>query len=114
MIMDTKLLKVLASDCPVCASLSPKDEELAKQYGHKYIEQDYLDLAQSTSLVRDYVVHYHVLPNDGIIDIPIYVITDREDRVMASAVVKTTEDLEQLLQSWERYLKSVSSERKIK
>jgi len=111
--MNVKLLKIYADDCPVCKSLDKTDLVIAQEANLELIKQDYLDLAASTGPVRDYVVHYHILPNEGIIDIPIYVIV-RDDVPVASAVVKSIEDLQNLLDSWARFLKSMSSDNMIK
>ena len=55
------------------------------------------------------MVSYHVNPNDGMIDIPIYVICDG-DRAKASGLIKDEDELKNLLDAWDLYNKSVSKE----
>ena len=102
-----KLLKIAAADCPVCASLAEIDVAVAKESNLDFECIDLDVFAQTQGSVRDYVVNYHVVPNDGLIDVPIYVICDG-DLAKASSVVKDETDLHNLLYSWELYLKSSS------
>ena len=103
-----KLLKISSSDCPVCASLAEIDVIIAREHGLDFECMDLEDFAATTGNVRDYVVSYHVNPNDGMIDIPIYVIADG-DMAKASALIKDEDELNNLLYAWDLYNKSMSS-----
>ena len=104
-----KLLKIASADCPVCESLAEIDLAVAKENNLEFESID-LDLfAQTQGSVRDYVVSYHVNAQDGMIDIPIYVIVDG-DSAKASATIKDESDLNNLLAAWALYNKSKSAE----
>ena len=104
-----KLLKISDVDCPVCAALAEIDVAIAKEHGLEFECQALETFAQTSGNVRDYVVGYHVSPNDGMIDLPIYVICDG-DMAKASAVVKDEAELNNLLAAWDLYNKSQSNE----
>jgi Zn ribbon nucleic-acid-binding protein len=104
-----KLLKIASADCPVCESLAEIDLVVAKENNLEFECID-LDLfAQTQGSVRDYVVSYHVNAEDGMIDIPIYVIVDG-DSAKASSIIKDEADLTNLLAAWALYNKSKSAE----
>jgi Zn ribbon nucleic-acid-binding protein len=104
-----KLLKIASADCPVCESLAEIDLVVAKENNLEFECID-LDLfAQTQGSVRDYVVSYHVNAEDGMIDIPIYVIVDG-DSAKASSIIKDEADLTNLLAAWALYNKSKSVE----
>ncbi len=100
-----KLLKIAANDCPVCASLAEIDVAIANEYGLSFECIDLEVFAQTEGNIRDYVVNYHVVPNNGSIDIPVYVICDG-DAAQASSVVKDEAELNNLLSAWDLYNKS--------
>jgi len=104
-----KLLKISAAGCPVCDALAEIDVAVAEDAGLEFECVELDTFAASTGSVRDYVVSYHVVPNDGMIDVPIYVICDG-DMAKASSVVKEEEELRNLIFAWELYNKSTSSE----
>ena len=103
-----KLLKIAASDCPVCAALAEIDVTIATENDLEFECLDLEDFAQTTGNIRDYVVGYHVEPSDGMIDLPIYVIHDGKN-AKASGVIKDEAELNNLLFAWDLYNKSVSS-----
>jgi len=102
-----KLLKIAAAGCPVCDALSEIDVAVAKDHGLEFEAIDLEVFAASQGNVRDYVVMYHVNPEDGMIDVPIYVIVDG-DMAKASSLVKEESELQNLLFAWEHYNKSTS------
>ena len=100
-----KLLKIATDDCPVCASLAEIDVAIAKEHGLDFECVDLEVFARTEGSVRDYVVNYHVVPNNGSIDIPVYVICDG-DAAQASSVIRDEADLNNLLSAWDLYNKS--------
>jgi len=104
-----KLLKIASADCPVCESLAEIDLVVAKENNLEFECIDLDVFAQTQGSVRDYVVSYHVNAEDGMIDIPIYVIVDG-DSAKASSIIKDEADLTNLLAAWALYNKSKSAE----
>ena len=51
----------------------------------------------------------YVIPNDGMIDVPIYVIIN-DGAIQASGIVKSLQEITNLVQSWETWLKLQSSD----
>ena len=103
--MSVKLLKISDADCPVCAALAEVDVALASEYNLEFECVDLEVFAKTQGEIRDYVVNYHVVPNNGSIDIPVYVICD-EDAAQASSVIRDEAELNNLLSAWDLYNKS--------
>ena len=59
--------------------------------------------------IKDYVVNMYAIPNDGMIDVPIYVIIN-DGAIQASGIVKSLQEITNLVQSWETWLKLQSSD----
>lgn len=106
-----KLLKIAAAGCPVCDSLAEIDVNVAAGFGLEFECFELGDFAATSGSLRDYVIHYHVNPEDGSIDVPIYVIHDN-GAAKGSRLVKDESDLLDLLTSWDRYNQSQSSDTK--
>ena len=105
-----KLLKVYADDCPICKELAKSDKKLASVHNMEF-EQMSLDevagLPEENNL-RGYVIHYHV-DDTGMVDIPLYLILDRENRIKSSGSIKEPEQITNLINSWELYKSQMSS-----
>lgn len=106
-----KLLKISDTDCPVCAALAEVDVAIATDNGLEFECVDLDVFAKTQGEIRDYVISYHVSQDDGMIDLPIYLICD-DKYAKASSVIKDEEDLHNLLYSWALYNKSKSSDAK--
>jgi len=109
--MSKLLVKVFDETCHVCQELAGKDQELAESRGFEFHSIELADLAAmpEEDPFRGYVVSYHVSPEDGKVDLPIYVIVN-DGAIQASSVVKTLEEITNVVDSWEVWLKSQSSE----
>ena len=102
-----KLTKIHSDDCEVCVSLGDSASAVAEQNGFLYDKVDLSDLAQDHSSLRDYVVGVYVTPNDGMIDLPIYVLTTDKDEIQGSSVVTTLEEVENLIFAWKTWANSL-------
>ena len=84
--------------------LSGIDEEIAEDNGLFFRQFSLGELASNPSHIRDYVVHVYVNPNDGLIDIPVYLIETSQGEIQASGVIRTTEELSNLISSHKRVM----------
>ena len=96
----TKLTKIYADDCEVCASLGDSAKDLAVENDLEYEEVELMALANQQSSLRDYVVHYHVNDETGMIDLPLYTITTDKGDTQGSSVVKELTEVANLISSW--------------
>ena len=101
-----KLTKIHSDDCEVCVSLGDTAKVLADEKGFEYGKVDLTDLAQNNSPLRDYVINVYVKPNDGMIDLPIYLISTDEGVIQGSGVVKDLEEVTNLITSWSQWANS--------
>ena len=97
-----KLTKIHADDCEVCLSLGDSAKGVASDNGFEYdeIELDYL--ANNPSPIRDYVVGYH-LDEQGMVEVPIYIITTPEGNIQGSSVVKKLDEVVNLIGAWQKW-----------
>ena len=98
-----KLTKIHSDDCEVCMSLGDSASALAEENGFQYDKVDLSDLAQNNSPLRDYVVGVYVTPNDGMVDLPIYVLTTETGEIQGSSVVSTLKEVENLIFAWNKW-----------
>jgi hypothetical protein len=96
------LIKIYDKDCAVCNMLSGIDEEIADDNGFFFRQITLDELAGTPSNLRDYVKGYHVDDN-GMIGIPIYLIVTDQDQIQASGVVRTVEELTNLVKSFKTW-----------
>ena len=101
-----KLTKIHSNDCAVCVSIGSQARALADENGFDYEEIQLEFLASDISAMRDYVVNYYVTPNDGMIDLPIYLLSTEDGNVQASSVVKDLEEVSNLIFSWNKWASS--------
>lgn len=97
-----KLTKIHAEDCEVCLTLGDSAKGIANTVGFDYdeIELDYL--ANNPSQIRDYVVGYH-LDEQGMVEVPIYIITTSEGDIQGSSVVKDIKEVDNLIGAWKKW-----------
>ena len=82
------------------------DEEIADDNGMFFRQITISECAQNPSHIRDYVVNVFVNPNDGKIDIPIYLIATQQGAIKASGLIKTVEELRNLISSHQQWVAS--------
>ena len=102
-----KLTKIYSDDCHVCASLGTKAIPLAKAQGWEYEAVALEELANTPGSLRDYVISYHVSGVDGMIDLPVYLITTPEGLIQGSSVVENLDEVQNLIDSWKQWEASV-------
>ena len=97
-----KLTKIHADDCEVCLTLGDSAKGVATENGFDYdeIELDYL--ANNPSPIRDYVVGFH-LDEQGMVEVPIYIITTDGGDIQGSSVVKKLEEVDNLIGAWKKW-----------
>ena len=95
-----ELIKIYDETCDICLMLAEFDKEIAKSYQMSFKQVTVEELAQTNSLLKDYVIPIYVTPNDGMIDLPIYLLVTPQDEIQASGVIQTVEELNNLINSW--------------
>jgi hypothetical protein len=98
-----ELLKIYEKTCDVCAMLSGIDEQIADDNGMFFRQMTIKDVALNPSDLRDYVVNMYVNPNGGTLDIPTYLVITKEGEIQASGVVKTAEELKNLVAAHQKW-----------
>jgi len=104
-----ELFKVYDKTCDVCALLAGIDEEIAQSEGFFFRQQTLEDLARNPSHVRDYVKNVHVDAADGMVDLPIYVLITPRGEIQADGVVKSVEELVNLITAWKTWASSANA-----
>ena len=102
------LIKIYDKTCETCQMLSGIDEQVAEDNSLFFRQRTLEEVAKNPSPERDYVIQHHVNPEDGMVDIPIYMLITNQGTVKASGVIKTIEELKNLIssyQTWESYQK---------
>jgi hypothetical protein len=87
-------------------SLGDSARALAEENGFEYDKVDLGHLAQNQSPLRDYVVGVYVAPNDGMVDLPIYVLSTEEGDIQGSSIVTTLEEVNSLIFAWKSWANS--------
>ena len=98
-----ELIKLYDPTCDICSMLAGYDEQVAEDNGFSFRKITLEDCATNPSNIRDYVVPMYVTPNDGQIDIPIYLIATQQGSIQASGVIKTIEELNNLITAWKTW-----------
>ncbi len=96
------LTKIYANDCHVCQQLGDKAKTVAEEAGFVYGDVELSVLASGPSPIRDYVSNYH-LDKDGMVDLPIYVITTEQGVIQGSSVVKNLDEVTNLVAAWTKW-----------
>ena len=97
------LIKVYDVTCDICQMLAGIDEQIAEDSDLFFRKSTLAEVAKNPSSHRDYIVKHHIDPSDGMVDIPLYLITSSQGEVQASGVVKTVEELKNLIESWQKW-----------
>ena len=87
-----KITKVYSPDCGICAQLGRLAEPQAIDRNWEYEELDLGDLALNPSPMRDYFSEHHV-DNEGMVDLPVYVLSSTHGEILFSGVVQDEEQL---------------------
>ena len=98
-----ELIKIYDKTCDICSLLAGIDEEIADDNGMFFRQITVEECAKNPSHIRDYVINVFVNPNDGKIDIPVYLIATPQGAIQASGVIKTAEELNNLINSWKTW-----------
>ena len=98
-----QLIKLYDPTCDVCTMLAGLDEQIAEDNGFTFRKMTLEECASNPSNIRDYVVPMYVTPNDGEIDIPIYLLATQQGAIQASGVIKTIQELNGLIDSWKQW-----------
>ena len=101
-----QLTKIYDTTCDVCSMLAGLDEQIAEDNGFSFRKITLEECAATPGDLRDYVVSVYVTPNDGQIDIPVYLLITKEGAIQASGVVQTIEELNNLISSWQLWANS--------
>jgi len=97
-----QLVKIYDSTCDVCALLRGIDEQVAEENNLFFRKITISECAINPSHIRDYVVA-HYLSDDGMIDIPLYLILNNQGSIESSGVVKSIEELQNLINAWKKW-----------
>ena len=97
-----KLYKIYADDCEVCTKLGDSAKALADENGFEYGEIELSELAANPTPLTQYVVSYHV-DEERMVEIPIYLILTEDLDIQGSAVVKTLEEVRNLIEAWKKW-----------
>ena len=95
-----ELTKVYDKTCDICQMLAGIDEQVAEDNDLFFRQMTIEEVAKNPSAIRDYVVANHVVGGD--IDVPIYLISTPQGKVLISGLVKTIEELKNLIGVLER------------
>ena len=101
-----ELIKIYDVTCDVCSMLAGIDEQVAEDNGMSFQKITLEECAATPSFIRDYIVPMYVVPNDGQIDIPIYLIVSSENEIQGSGVVQTIQELKNLITSHQLWASS--------
>jgi hypothetical protein len=104
-----ELTKLFDPTCDVCRMLDGLDDQIAEDNGFTFRKLTLKECAETPDHIRDYVVPMYVEPNDGVIDIPIYLISTSQGAIQASGVIKTIEELINLIEAWQKWDSSRSA-----
>ena len=95
-----KLIKIHSADCAICQTIGNKAIDVADEYELSYEVIELAELAANQSPLRDYVVNMYVEPNDGEIELPVFLVSTPDGHIQASGVATTIEEVKNLVKSW--------------
>ena len=101
-----ELVKIYDETCDVCSMLAGLDEQMAEDNGFSFRKITLGECSSTPDDLRDYVVNVYVNPNDGQIDIPVYLLVAKDGAIQASGVVQTIEELKNLITSHQLWASS--------
>ena len=97
------LIKIYDTTCDVCSMLAGIDETIAVDNGLFFRKIELEELAAGSSHIKDYILPVYVEPNDGMVDIPIYLIETPSGEIQASGVIKSAEELTNLIEAFRKW-----------
>lgn len=100
--MITQLVKIYDETCDICALLKGLDAQVAEDHDLYFREITLGDCAKNPSRMREHVIENYV-EEDGMIDIPIYMLVSNQGKVEVSGVVKSVEELKNLISAWKSW-----------
>jgi len=95
-----KLIKIYDETCDICAMLAGYDKKISEDFGFSFNQISVEELASGNSTLRDYIIPVYVTPNEGMIDLPIYLLVTEQEEIQASGIIQTVEELNNLINSW--------------
>lgn len=104
-----KLIKLYDPTCEICLMLAGLDEQVAEDNGMSFQQITLEECSRNPSKIRDYIVPMYVIPNDGEIDIPIYLIVSPQNEIQGSGVIQTIQELKNLITAWTQWKDSRSA-----
>lgn len=100
--MITQLVKIYDETCDICALLKGLDAQVAEDHDLFFREITLSDCAKTPSPMREHVIENYV-QDDGMIDIPIYMFVGNQGKVEISGVVRSIEELKNLIVVWKSW-----------
>ena len=82
------------------------DEQVAEDNDLFFRQMTIEQVARNPSLIRAYVVEHHVV--DGDIDVPIYLISTQQGRILSSGLIKSVEELKNLITATQQVTEGLS------
>lgn len=101
--MITQLIKIYDETCDICALLKGLDAQVAEDNDLYFREITLEECAWNPSTMREHVIENYVDDGDGKVDIPIYMLLSQQGKVEASGVVKSIEELKNLISAWKSW-----------
>jgi hypothetical protein len=97
-----ELLKIYDPTCTICSMLAGIDEEIALEESFFFRKQTLDDVARNPSTVRDRIKDAYV-QDDGMVDLPIYMICSTQGEVKADGVVQNAQELRNLISAFRQW-----------
>ena len=101
-----ELTKIYDKTCDICQMLAGIDEQVAEDNDLFFRQITIEQVARNPSHIRDYVVKHHVV--DGDIAVPIYLISTQQGRILSSGLIKTVEELKNLINATQQVTEGLS------
>jgi thiol-disulfide isomerase/thioredoxin len=78
--MNNLVIKVWDTDCPVCHSMRPVEEDAQREFGTEFIPMD-LEFAALHPTLFPYISN-NIVDENGDVELPIYLFIDDNDNVI--------------------------------
>ena len=101
------LTKVYDPTCDVCKMLAGLDDQIAEDNGFYLRKMTLTEVAQDETELAAYFINVYVNPNDGMVDLPTYLISTPGGDIQASGVVKTVAELNNMIDAWKKWESSL-------
>lgn len=103
-----ELLKIYDPTCAICSMLAGIDEEVAVEENLHFRKVTLSDVAKSPSPACTSIKESYV-QDDGMVDLPIYMVISPQGEVQADGVVQTVEELKNLINAWKTWASSANA-----